>query len=305
MRRLILVYNRRSANFWRVERSVLAQVRELKGWAVGKFEVADTDVDDNAGRLAKVLADGDLVIAAGGDATATIVVNAAMLTKAQDVRVGVLGYGNFNDTARCFGDLKLEEVLKGETQEVWPLECRVNGEHWRYGMCYFTVGMFAEACAVFDHPRTRKHLQKRRKKHMIFSLLVLAQWWFRQRKRHFLPEFSLGNSSDEYIASKGESDYMAVNGVSVAKIMRGRKWFLQDSYFLSTTGALTKFFALVGFMLKSMLRRVPGTESDLDRIIFAKPAKVMLQAEGEYQKMSDVKVIEVQKAAKPLLVVMK
>ena len=305
MKRLILVYNRRSSNFWRVEKEVLTKVRNLKGWAVGKFEVADTNVDDNSARLAKILSDGDLVMAAGGDATATIAINGIMSSKAQKVRVGVLAYGNFNDTARCFGDLKFEEILKGDTQEVWPLECSVNRTHWRYGMCYFTVGMFAEACAVFDHPKTRKHLQKKRKKHMTFSLAVLAQWWVRQRRRKFLPSFTLGNSSEEFVDSKGASDYMAVNGISVAKMMKGGKWFLQDGYFLSTTGVLTKFFRLVGFMLRSIFRRIPGVESDYDQIIFKRPAKVMLQAEGEYMKLNDVELIEVRKAKKPILAIMK
>jgi hypothetical protein len=140
---------------------------------------------------------------------------------------------------------------------------------------------------------------------MAFSLAVLAQWWVRQKHRHFLPAYNLGNSTDEYVESKGESDYMAVNGISVAKMMKGGKWFLQDTYFWSTTRKLTKFFRLVGFMLRSILRRIPGTESDLDRIIFKKPAKVMLQAEGEYKKMENVELVEIQKAKKPILAVMK
>ena len=55
MRRLILVYNRRSSSFWRVEKEALAPARELKAWAIGKFEIAKTNVDDNAKRLARVL----------------------------------------------------------------------------------------------------------------------------------------------------------------------------------------------------------------------------------------------------------
>jgi hypothetical protein len=98
---------------------------------------------------------------------------------------------------------------------------------------------------------------------------------------------------------------MAVNGISVAKMMKGGKWFLQDGYFLSTTGVLTKFFRLVGFMLRSIFRRIPGVESDYDQIIFKRPAKVMLQAEGEYMKLNDVELIEVRKAKKPILAIMK
>ena len=76
MKRLIIVYNPRSSHHAQIEREVLAKARELKGWIVGKFEVADTDVDDNSHRLAKIFRDDDLVIATGGDGTATIAVNA-------------------------------------------------------------------------------------------------------------------------------------------------------------------------------------------------------------------------------------
>ena len=182
MKRLIIAYNPRSSHFAQVDKEVLAKARILKGWAVGKYEVADTDVDDNAHRLSKILRDDDLVIAAGGDATATIVVNAAMLSNAKNVRIGVQGFGNFNDVARCFGMLKFEDIIKGDAKEVWPLECKINKVHWRYGMCYFTIGMFAEACAAFDHPKTRKALQSG-KKCTTYSLWVLVKWWLKHGKK--------------------------------------------------------------------------------------------------------------------------
>jgi len=271
---------------------------------VGKFEVADTDVDDNAARLAKIIHDDDLVVSAGGDATATIAVNGIMLADAQNARLGVIGFGNFNDTARSFGFLRLEEILKGDAVEVWPLECKVNKEHWRYGMCYFTVGMFAEACAVFDQPKTRKALQGGRKR-TIYSLWVLAKWWLKQRKKHQLPDFMLGNSSEEFVECKNKSDYMAVNSQTVAKMMRGGKFFYQKDAFLSYNGQMTKFFRLCGMMLKSIFHRIPGTESDYDCLVFTEPAKMMIQAEGEYKKLENVEVIEIAKAKKPLLVMIK
>ena len=307
MKKLIIVYNPRSSHFWQVEKHVIIPSRQLKGWMVGKFEVQPTIVDENAQRLASIIRDGDLVVAAGGDATATISVNAVMLSKAKNVRLGVLGFGNFNDVARCFGNLEFEDVLKhaDEPQAVFPLECSVNGAHWRYGMCYFTIGMFAEACSVFDHPKTRKHLQKKSKRHTVFSLWTLAWWWLKNHRRQFMPTFELGNSSEEYVKCEKRSDYLAVNGITVAKLMKGGKWYLQDTEFLSSTGRLTRFFRLVPFMLKSMWRRVPGITSDFDQIIFNEPADVMLQAEGEYKKLEAVELIEIRKSRKPIMAIMK
>ena len=305
MKRLILIYNPRSSHFLQVKKDVVDKLRGLKGWMIGKYEVADTDVDDNAKRLSKLLQDDDLVIAAGGDGTANIAVNGIMQADCKGVKLGVLGYGNFNDSARSFGKPSVEDILNKDAVEVWPLECKINGKHWRYASCYFTIGMFAEACEVFDNPKTRKTLRKG-KKSVFYSIRVLASWWFKERKkRRFMPEFGLGNSSDEYVPSNGASDYLALNGKTAAKMMKGGKYFLQKDEFLSATGTLTKFWRLIIFMARSILRRVPGTESDYDRLVFRKPAKMMFQAEGEYKMISDVSMVEIKKSTKPLLVIMK
>ena len=115
----------------------------------------------------------------------------------------------------------------------------------------------------------------------------------------------LGDSSEDFMECKNVSDYMAVNGRSVAKIMKGSDWYLKDGAFLSMTGQMTKFRKLVPMMLKSMFKRVPGTESDYDCIVFPKATKVMVQAEGEYKMISGVRTVEIAKVGKPLLVVAK
>ncbi len=305
MKRLFIVYNPRSSHYEQVKTDIIDRLNGLKGVMVGKFEVAATNVDDNARRLAKVLTTGDLVIAAGGDGTATIAVNGIMLSKAQNVKFGVIGYGNFNDVARTFGNLKLDDILKGSVKRVYPLECKINGKHWRFGMCYFTLGMFAEACACFDAPKTRKTLRKGGRK-TIFSLITLMKWWLKNHRHKFLPEsFHLGDSSDEFMECKKVSDYMAVNGRTVAKIMKGSDWYLRESQFLSMTGRMTKFCKLVPMMLKSVFKRIPGAESDYDCLVFPEPTELMIQAEGEYKKISGVRTIEISKVSKPLLVVSK
>ena len=304
MKRLIVVYNPRSSHYGRVQKDVLNKTRSLRGWMVGKFEIADTNVNDNVERLAKILRDGDLVISAGGDGTATITANGILLSEAKGVRMGVLGYGNFNDMARSFGVMKFEDIVKGEAKEVWPLECRINRKHWRYGVCYFTVGMFAEACAVFDNPKTRKALRSGRKR-TTFSLSVLVHWWLKWHRKKWLPRFVLGNSSNEFIECLEASDYMAVNGKTVAKIMRGGKYFLQKDGFLSAMGKMNKFWPLFAMMTRSVFHRVPGVESDYDELIFKKPGRMMFQAEGEYKMISDVEKVEIRKATEPLLVIMK
>ena len=158
---------------------------------------------------------------------------------------------------------------------------------------------------MFDHPKTRKALQKG-KKSMFFSLSVLVRWWLKQRKRHrFMPEFSLGDLNGNFVTSKGASDYMAINGKTVAKMMRGGKYSEQKDCFLSATGVMTKFWPLAIMMLRSILKRIPGEESNYDCLIFRRPAKMMFQAEGEYKMIENVSMVEVRKSEKPLLAIMK
>jgi len=304
MKRLIIVYNSRSSHFKNVEEDVIEPARHLRGWMVARFEVAQTSVEDNVCRLAKFLIDDDLVIAAGGDGTATIAVNGVMATQAKNVRIGVLGYGNFNDTARCFGNMKFEEIIEGSAQEVWPLRCMVNGRLWRYAMCYVTVGMFAEACAVFEQPKTRKTLRKGGKR-TAYSLISLAKWWLKEHKQVFLPSFELGDSSGDSIEKPGASDYMAINSPTVAKIMKGCQAYLDKKEFYCTTGVLTRFWKMVGFMLKSVFRKIPTEKTDYDFLAFKQPSNVMIQAEGEFVKLENVSKIEICKTSKPLLAVVR
>lgn len=308
MKKILVVYNPRSSQFGRVKEEVLNKLPGLEGWMVGKFEVADTNVDDNAGRLAKLVEAGDLVVAVGGDGTATIALNGVLLSGARGVVFGVLGYGNFNDTVRNFGTTSLEEILavvqgggEGKVMEAWALECLVNGEHWRWGMSYFTVGLFAEACKVFDEKDNRRKLRSG-KKSVVYSLGLLVKWYFKNRKRQFMGDFELRkNGSAE--RKEGMTDYVAVNGVSMARMMKGGTWFLDEKKFLSETRNLRGLASMVSLMVQSILRRVPGEESSGDVLVFDAPASLMIQAEGEYKKLEEVNKLEVRKAKRSVKVV--
>ena len=98
---------------------------------------------------------------------------------------------------------------------------------------------------------------------------------------------------------------MAINSKTVARMMRGGDYCAQKEHFLSAMGKMTKFWPLMRMMLCSILKQVPGTESDYDKLVFAKPAKMMFQAEGEYKMFSDVSMVEIGKSDKALLVIMK
>lgn len=303
--RLILVLNPRSSQYAAVTEEILEPARKLKGWTVGKFELDLGDVDENARRLAEILREGDLVVAAGGDGTASVAVNGAM--KAQGgVTLGVLGYGNFNDTARMLGVRRkdgLEEIIaqfaQGGVEEIYPLEALVNGQHWRYAAAYVTVGMLAASTAVFETESVRWKLRSG-KPRLCFSLWSLVKWYFRNRHQEWMPAGYYYN--ERWPAAT--TDYMAVNGKTVAQVMRGGEWYRDPQEFQSNVMQLGSFWRMVGMMLRSIFKQVPGKITRGDKLEFVEPSEVVIQAEGEHERLMGVEKIEVRKAGRGLRVVM-
>lgn len=315
MKRLIIVYNPNSSQYVHVKEEILARVNELNGFAVGKFAIKKVSFEKNVESFAKILEDKDIVLIAGGDGTASVAVN-GILKSDKDIKMMVLPYGNFNDLARTLGTARvtagggppkcfsLEKILGGEagrTRPYYPLEIFVDGKFWRYATCYVTIGMTAEAVEIFDEPKIRKKLQKGHKSSWR-SYAQLAAWYFKnRRKKVFLPEFKVNG----VLQKKKTSDYAAVNGKSMCRVMRGGEDYLDAKIFRSMTEKTISFPRLFMLMARSILKRVPGKETTGDVLEFSEPATVELQAEGEYQVFKNVRKIEIRKGKKCLKVMQK
>jgi hypothetical protein len=113
------------------------------------------------------------------------------------------------------------------------------------------------------------------------------------------------DSSGDEIDKTGVLDYLAINSLTAAKIMKGGDYYADEKDFLSSTGELGRFWKMIGYMLKAVFKKVPGESSEYDRLTFNVLSKVSIQAEGEYKTLEGVKTIEVRKAKKPLLVIMR
>ena len=302
MQRLFLVYNPRSSRYVDVEKEVISRLRHLGGYTIGKYKVKPTNLDDNISAFAKLLKDGDFVLSAGGDATGIITAN-GILKSGKDATLAVLPYGNFNDLARTLGTMKFDDVFdEGKhsgTRKLYPLEIYIDGKFYRYATCYVTIGMTAEACELFDEPKFRKQMQKGHKSSWR-SYLALVKWYFKNRhKREFIPEFKLNGK----LQHRKTSDYAAVSGRSMCRVMKGGNDYLDPHKFRSMTDRLTNFWRLFKLMVAAILVRTPGTETTGDILEFTKPATVELQAEGEYQVFKNIKTIEIKKGTKCLKVI--
>ncbi len=268
MNRLIVVFNLKSSRSNIVCDEIFEKARKLPGFLVGKYEVLPTDVDDNALRLSRILQDGDLVVAAGGDATASIGLNGCLLSE-KNVTFSALSFGNFGDVAHNFGDLKFSEVVerfkRQETREFYPIDVYVDGEHFRYAAGYATVGMMAESVEIFNQEKNRNKMKKK-KRTEFSSYRWLARWYFKNRKKEFLPN--------------KVSDYFAINGKNIAKIMNGGDFgFSQE--FQSGKYKLAGFFSLCLFMIRAIFSHIPGDKKRKDELSFPEKRVLTIQMEGE------------------------
>lgn len=326
MQRIIIVYNPNSSRFSDVKREVLTPAQKLKGYMIGKYEVEKTNLEANIAKLSKIIKDDDLVISAGGDATGIIASN-GILKSDKDATLAVLPYGNFNDLSHTLGTNKLEDIItwtgglaggtpaarsrqastvgetarSGPVQKLYPLEIIVDGKLFRYATCYVTIGMMAESVKIYDQPTMRKKLKKSfgRK---ISSYTDLAGWYFKYRhKKQFLPDFKLNGE----LQPKNTSDYAAINGHFLARVLKSTPYYQNPHIFLHETDRLTNFWRLAKLITKSIFFRIANTETAYDKIEFLKPATIELQAEGEYQVFKDIKKIEIKKGDKFIKVIHK
>ena len=268
MNRLIVVFNSKSSRSIIAQREISEKARKLPGFLVGKYEVLPTNVDDNALKLSKILQDGDLVVAVGGDATASIGMNGCLLSE-KDVVFSALSFGNFGDVAHYFGNLEFSEVIerfgRKETREFYPIDVRVDGEHFRYAAGYATVGMMAESVEIFNQEKNRNKMKKK-KRTEFSSYRWLAKWYFKNRKKEFLPN--------------NVSDYFAINGKNIARIMKGGDFgFSQE--FQSGEYKLAGFFSLCWFMARAILSHIYGEKKKKDELVFSEKRALTIQMEGE------------------------
>lgn len=302
MPRLILVYNPNSSNYRRVKKEILnKKIKLFSDYEVGEYNIQKIGFKNNVENLKEVIKDQDLLLALGGDATAAITAN-AILESNKDATLAVLPYGNFNDLARTLGTMKIKDLnLKTKSTKLYPLEIYVDGKFWRYATCYVTIGMTAEAVELFDAPKFRKYMQKGHKSSWR-SYIALAKWYFKNRhKKVFLPEFTINQKS----TVKKASDYAAVSGKSMCRVMKGGDDFKRPYVFRSKALKTISFPRLFILMARSILHRTPGDDTKGDLLEFKNPATVELQAEGEYQIFANIKTIEVKKGNKCLKVITK
>lgn len=282
-RRLVIVENPRNGNARKVAREVFGLLDD-HGVPYERIVSRYSDTESNISMLSDQLREGDRIIAAAGDGTASQLSNAVLLSGA-DAEVGFLPYGNFNDLASAhtrIGSTVLD-LLEVEPTVVTSLKVSLDGHHWRYAPAYTTIGWSAAAADSFNHPVsrfiTRNTLSPLR---LGTSLLQVACQYYLHRGDK-LPDFTVNGSPP---AHHDVTDIIAVNTSTIAgAIGSTREWYRGDDFGYSELN-VSHFFANVKFGLQSLARHMPlVSRQDID-ILFENTASLLIQHEGEASRVT-------------------
>jgi diacylglycerol kinase family enzyme len=294
--RIVFISNPRSSNHRKVKQQILNALKKQVGELV-EYKIVHTFYEDNVERISKLLEDGDLVIAAGGDGTASIVGNGIIASGKRSVTLGVLGYGNFNDLATSLNGrhARVEQLLDAKKKvDFYPVGIALNGKHFRYSFMYADIGLVAGAVNEFEKAPERGRLQ-RGWANQFLSFMALLPYYLKNKRRYQLPESSLG--------AKKLTDFFVVNGDRMAKFKIGRGF----------TGS-AEMFGVFSLNTSSLLKNVPFTWHSVRghmqlkhtknyEVSFTQAVNIDFQSDGEYRELKSVKTICFTKPKTPVKVI--
>lgn len=282
-RRLVIVENPRSSAASNIEHEVFDRL-DAQNVRYERVTMRYPNATANILDLAETLKSGDMVISAAGDGTASQVANATLLS-AEDIEIGFLPYGNFNDIARAHTRLgsTVLDLLHAEAITTIPLTIMNDGEHWRYAPAYATVGWSALATQVFSHDISRYITRNTLPPLKLgASLLQIVYRYYRDRS-YTLPDFTAHDTSEIHT---GLTDIIAINNPAVASsIGSRRKWYDTEEFGYRELD-VSHFFPNLVFGLQSLARQMPLSSKERVDIRFHEPVTIPIQTEGEFHYLS-------------------
>ena len=84
--------------------------------------------------------------------------------------------------------------------------------------------------------------------------------------------------------------------------MHGDEWYRDNKHFAAGGFWLRKSWPLFKFMMKSMFKKVPLTKVEQLKVEFDQPTDMTIQAEGELEKLAQVKQIKITKGPKIVVI---
>jgi diacylglycerol kinase family enzyme len=293
---LFVVTNPNSTNANSVEADVLRSLVD--------HDISYTHIDtrfrtaeDNIADLTERISDDAIVISAAGDGTAEQL--AAVALQKQGVALGILPYGNFNDTALSHmnTDQTVLDFLACDvpTVERKPISIEVNGEHLTDSFSYATFGLTAVIAAGFRDEASRERLRSAKQSRRRFMSLKQAGFDYLRYSRK-IPRFAVNGEK----VRKNRRDLAFSNNPTVAGLLRFEDTYFDKDYFGARTNLNMKGLNdIITFGVPSLFGYGPLDKAEALRIQFETVAdQLPFQSGGEYQEIDTESIFVYKDAAK-------
>lgn len=283
---LVVITNPHSTSASRTQREVhdvLDYVRVRYIPVETRFPQANDNIRDIEDRLP----DWARVISAAGDGTAEQVANAAL--DKPGIKIGVLPYGNYNDTAHAHID-KIQGVLDliyaEHTVDRHPVSLDVDGVHETHAFSYMTLGLLARIAAGFDDKRSRERMQSADRLERVMRRYGQAALDYWRNRNYTLPDFSVDGRKVEH----STTDITIANNPHVAGLLHLPDTYFDKPYFgVRTDLTITRPRDILGFGIPALRGRDVLDRATQMRIVFEAVAQsVPIQVGGEYKALEDV-----------------
>ncbi len=299
-RRLVIVHNPHSSRADEVNKNVFTRL-DTAGYQYTTLEVRQASLADNIAALSPRIQDGDVIISAAGDGSAHAVSQAVMAADKKNVTVGFLAYGNFNDVSHTFNSRNCLKdpvaLLKNAHQEVvYPLIINADDQYVRQALLYVTIGWTAQAAAQFDKPDIRR-LYEKQSVSLVRTLLKLGSYYFRSRRKSYLPPFTVGRKSFTH-----RTDIIFANGPSVARLFHTGTDYYKTSEFLLRILNVSSLLSNSAFLVSGLFGYMSGKKSHDTLITFKQPESIPAQCDGEVIRIEGVTHLRIKKSEVPFYV---
>ena len=302
--RLVVLANHNSTRARKVAQNVLARLDDA-GVRHETVTTRSANTSDNIADLSATIRPGDTWISAAGDGTAMALVNATLRQEpktAASVKLGFLGYGNFNDVAGSQRDPLELLADNAQTQPLHPMTIEVNGKLWRYSPAYLTLGATARLAAGFGQDTSREQL-KESSEHtkLLRSLVQLGRDYFDVRSE-YLPAF---HASHSLTVRNAVTDVLFINSPRVGRIIRSTTDYAQQPTFGYRESNVASIARNIPFGIAALAGFTPATAMTGQRLTWDRPANLPAQTEGEFESLEDVTDLFVYKDPQTVLKMLK
>ena len=145
IRRILIVHSSHStrANRYDLVRRDLAKLASVRGWGLNEIMLDNLPYYAAVKKVLSELADGDLVVAAGGDGIAQVSFNAVYFAKSKpNIIFTTIPLGNGNDISRAFNGRRrsVGAILSQPVTDFYPLNVAADGKIVLTVASYVTFG---------------------------------------------------------------------------------------------------------------------------------------------------------------------